>query len=157
MPNRSYCSRIIDECYSINQYEYDEYKPDEFVRICKYEVTSDHSVLDYKNKILNLTASHDTDVLSTMGGWLSFVSVMLSIAFMIATLVTYALFKELRTIPGWLVINLTLTLCFAQFFFLLGSLVNQSPVTCFVVSIVTHYAFLSSFAWMHVVAFDLYR
>ena len=151
MSNRSYCSKLINECYSKNQYEYDELKPYEFIRICKYDANNSREM------ILKIAERTSEEMLYTISGWISVVAISISIILMIATLITYALFKELRTIPGLLVFCLTLTLCFAQFFFLLGSLINQFPIVCFIVSIVTHYAFISSFAWMHIIGFDLYR
>lgn len=155
MKNRSYCSKIIDECYSSNQYEYDEYKPTEFIRVCKYEMTENHSLITYKDKILSRIDT--TNILSALAGWLSSVALIISTIFMVLTLVTYTLFKELRNIPGWLIINLTIALCLAQFFFLLGSLIKSLPLGCFIVAIITHYSFLASFFWMNVIAFDLYR
>jgi hypothetical protein len=52
---------------------------------------------------------------------------------------------------------LTIALFIAQFSFLIGSLVNQHPLVCFIVAITTHYGFLAAFSWMNVIAFDLYR
>jgi G protein-coupled receptor Mth (Methuselah protein) len=60
-------------------------------------------------------------------------------------------------IQGWNCINLTIALFIAQFSFLIGSLVNDYPLVCFTVAIMTHYGFLVAFLWMNVIAFDLYR
>ena len=156
--NRSYCSKIINQCYSTNQYETDELEPLKYIRICKYEIIENHKIVNNIDRFWNISTSTSNDsILSEVSGWLSTIAIGLSIIFMIATLLTYALFKELRNIPGWNIINLTLALLLAQFFFFLGSFIKQTPLACFVVAIITHYGFLASFCWMNVIAFDLYR
>ncbi len=160
-PDRSQCSKLINECYSKNQYEYDPLAPSKFIRICRFSAApNDTHLTDYNEKLFNITSSlssSSADILALLDGWISVIAVLISIFFLLATLVTYSLFKELRTIPGWLIFNLTLALFWAQSLFLAGSLAKQSPIACFITSILAHYAFLASFAWMHVVAFDLYR
>ncbi len=82
----------------------------------------------------------------------------MSIVFLLVTLATYALFKELRNLPAWNVINLVISLCIAQISFLTGSMVDQyDPLVCFIVALLTHYGFLTSFFWMNVISFDLWR
>lgn len=157
--NRSYCSKIINECYSTNQYEEDDLEPLKYIRICKYEINENQNIVNNLDRFWNLSARTTSSevFLSEASGWLSTIAIGLSIIFMIATLITYALFKELRNIPGWNIINLTLALLLAQMFFFMGSFIKQTPVVCFAVAIITHYGFLASFCWMNVIALDLYR
>ena len=101
---------------------------------------------------------HTAEYISTIiAGYMSSICLAVSMIFMLATLTTYALFKELRNIPGWNIINVTLALLLAQFFFFVGSFIDQYPSVCFAVAVWTHYGLLASFCWMNVIAFDLYR
>ena len=104
-----------------------------------------------------MESAPEINLSTEIAGYLSNICIVISIVFIILTLVTYALFEELRNIPGWNIINLTLALGMAQFFFLLGSFIDQFPVVCFIVAVITHYGLLASFCWMNVIAFDLYR
>ncbi len=161
MYDRSQCSKLSNECYSKNQYEYDPLAPDKFIRTCRFSKTHNTSYLiENDQKFYNSTSlikSYPRDNFDLVDGWISVTAVLISIIFLFATIVTYLLFKEMRTIPGWLILNLALTLFFAQTLFLAGSLAKQTPLACFITSIAAHYAFLASFAWMHVLAFDFYR
>lgn len=96
-------------------------------------------------------------IMAVIPGWVSVFASIVSITGLIATLVTYLLFTELRNIPGWNIINLTFALILAQVFFTCGSFFNHVALLCFIISLLTHYGYLSSFMWMNVIAFDLYR
>ena len=141
--NRTIC--YIDKCYSINEYEYDAEEEDH-IRVCKFD--------DHKN---NETYDNNLKKTSSIHGYVSFVSNLLSLTAMIFTLVTFALFNELRNIPGWNCINLTLALSLAQLSFLVGSLATTIPFLCLITALLTHYGFLAAFFNMNVIAFDLYR
>ena len=158
MKNRSYCSKLMSDCYSVDDYEYDKQQPNEYIMVCLYKQDSMNASLarqdEKRDKLLFQTA---IDLLVEIPGWLSVVSLIVSICFMIATLFTYGLFKELRNIPGWNTINLTVALCIAEGSFLAGSFSDKNALICFLVAISTHYGFLASFCWMNVIAFDLYR
>ena len=89
---------------------------------------------------------------------LSFFLTSVSSTLMVLCLITYGIFRELRNIPGWNIINLTVALTIAQISFILGSFLNNNtPTVCFINAITTHYGYLASFFWMNVIAFDLYR
>ncbi|RNA25555.1 EGF-like module-containing mucin-like hormone receptor-like, partial [Brachionus plicatilis] len=148
MPDRSFCSPALNKCYFLDEYEYDPIMPSEYIRVCK---SNDfHQEPGFS---LNLK----TDLNKTISGWISFLSIVISLIFMFLTLFTYFIFKQMRNLPGWNIINVTLALTLAQFCFLLGSFLNLFPLLCFILSILTHYGFLASFFWMNVIAFDLYR
>lgn len=151
MPDRSYCSTALNKCFFIDEYEYDPIEPNEYIRVCKSNNFHQHQAFDLAQ--LNIK----TDLNKTISGWISFLSIVISLLFMCLTLFTYFIFKQMRNLPGWNIINVTLALTIAQFCFLLGSFLNKLPLICFILSIITHYGFLASFFWMNVIAFDLYR
>ena len=94
-----------------------------------------------------------------MSGYVSMVTSVLSLFFMMLTLVTYFLFDELRNLPGWNILNLTLALLLGQFSFFIGSFsfIKHIPWLCFLIAILTHYGFLVAFFCTNVIAFDLFR
>lgn len=154
--NRSFCSLLLNECYSINQYEYDNLMPTEYIRICKYRNKQDlDKSIDFNKKLENARKSNE--ILNQIHGYLSFISIIVSLIFLVATFVTYLLFKQLRSLPTWNIINLVFALFIAQFTFLVGSLVSSNKDFCFVISIFSHYGFLAAFFWMNIIAFDLFR
>ena len=144
--NRTLCyiNKFINKCYSINEYEYDNEEEDH-IHVCKFE--------DQNGIYLN----EESKISSSIQGYVSFVSTSLSLTAMIVTLLTFALFNELRNIPGWNCINLTIALFIAQFSFLIGSLAVPVPTICLITALSTHYGFLAAFFNMNVIAFDLYR
>jgi len=139
------------KCLSINEYEEDQKSPQTHIRICLDSIITNLKNFSSNNK------SDDLDEINHITSWLSFISIIISIIFLIITLVTYMLFEKLRTLPAWIVINLTLALFVAQSSFCLGSLIYGERLACFLVSILTHYGYLAAFFWMNVSAFDLHR
>lgn len=144
--NRTVC--YMGTCYSTNEYEYDREKPEQYIRVCKFDKNKSNTSYGYIKS---------NEIISTIPGYISFVSTILSITAMIITLITYALFKELRNIPGWNCINLTISLTIAQLSFLTGSFVASIPILCLITALLTHYGLLAAFFWMNVIAFDLFR
>nr|QVK45887.1 G protein-coupled receptor [Proales similis] len=145
--NKSYCWPSYFKCYSIDEYELDLVCKNHSIRVCKEPDFSG-------NKDPGILAE---DYSMLLPGWLSFSATTVSLSAMILTLITYALFKELRNIPGWNIINLTVALTIAQGSFLAGSIFNHMPEVCFAIALLTHYGFLAAFFWMNVIAFDLFR
>jgi hypothetical protein len=152
--DRSYCFIRGRECFSIDQYEPDLDDPKTYIRICKSELNNDTVHNHLMDTILKSTTENLSDLVL---GWVSVSTSLISIAALIVTLVTYLLFNELRNIPGWNVINLTLALTIAQSAFLSGSFVSTFEEACFAISVLAHYGFMASFFWMNVIAFDFYR
>ena len=92
----------------------------------------------------------------------SYVGCSLSVAASFFLLVTYSLFKELRTLPSLLLMNLSLAFLVGDLLILLGSsLVSislvQSRAPCVVVAILLHYFFLARFCWTNMIAFEMVR
>ena len=73
-------------------------------------------------------------------------------------LVTYSLFRELRTLPGKLLMNLAAAIL-ASDVTLIGLLTLSAHIAskeyCTTVAIILHFTFLSRFSWMSVIAFHL--
>jgi hypothetical protein len=82
--------------------------------------------------------------------WIGFI---LSIIGLLILILTYVIFKELRTLPGKNLMNLSISLCLAEIFWLVGSMLDNYPTTCTVVAIVIHYSFLAFFTASSVIAF----
>ncbi|CAF0814028.1 unnamed protein product [Brachionus calyciflorus] len=151
MTDRSYCSLALKKCFLLDEYEYDPLEPESYIRVCK-----SHS--EIKDKPFSISSLNiKADVNKTISGWVSFLSTVISLIFMFFTLFTYFMFKQIRNLPGWNIINVTLALTIGQLGFLLGSFLNLIPLVCFLLGLLTHYGFLASFFWMNVIAFDLYR
>ena len=87
---------------------------------------------------------------------LTYVGLGLSILSMILVLVTYSLFKELRTLPGINLMNLTLALLLVHLLFLATGHV-EAKVACTIIAILLHYLFLVSFMWMSIIAFETWK
>ena len=85
---------------------------------------------------------------------LTYVGCSVSVLSLLILVVIYGIFKELRTLPGKNLINLSLAMIFYHIFlFGAGSRANQA--LCTMIAILLQYFLLSSFAWMSVMAFDV--
>ena len=82
--------------------------------------------------------------------WIGFI---VSITGLLVLFITYVIFKELRSLPGKNLMNLSLSLCLAEVFWLVGSTLDNYPTTCTIVAIANHYFFLAFFAASSVIAF----
>ena len=89
--------------------------------------------------------------------YLTLVGFSLSILALLAVILTYALFEELRTLPGKIIINLAVALLLTQLVFLFDMVKDVSDNFCTVIAVVLHYLFIASFCWMNAMAFDASR
>ncbi|KAJ7371538.1 hypothetical protein OS493_024878 [Desmophyllum pertusum] len=87
---------------------------------------------------------------------LTYIGLSLSIVSFVLVLVTYSLFKELRTLPGINLMNLSLAHLLVHLIFLATGYV-QAKLPCTVVAILLHYLFLVSFMWMSIIAFETWQ
>ena len=78
---------------------------------------------------------------------------ILSLVGLAALIFTYALFPELRKLPGKNLLNLAVSLFLAQLLWLLAVPETKRPLLCTVVAIIEHYLFLATFTAMSVIAF----
>ena len=86
----------------------------------------------------------------------SYVGIGLSIVCLLLVLITYSLFKELRTLPGVNLMNLCLSLLLAHSMFMAAG-ATRIRLLCRSIAVLLHYFHLSSFVWMSLIAFDTYR
>ena len=93
------------------------------------------------------------DILTYIGFTVDFVSGLLF-------LLTFFLFKELRTFFSKLMVNFICSILFGDIIFLIGgplfTFLNVSPL-CTAIGIFLHYAFLCRFSWMAVMGSELVR
>ena len=82
---------------------------------------------------------------------------MLSELFLVALIVTYLLFKELRTLPGKNLLSLAFSLALADLFWVLAGEFAESGSSCTVVAIATHYFYLVYFTACSVIAYHSSR
>jgi hypothetical protein len=118
---------------------------------------------------MNITDSSSSTVTADDSGstdaWVTFAMVLsyitdaltgLSLAGCVITIVTFILFKELRTYPIKLIIYLSFCLLFAQSFFLSAFYVYDQ-FFCIPAAMIFHYFFLANFFWSFCVAFNFYQ
>lgn len=87
---------------------------------------------------------------------ISYVGIGISIVCLLLVLITYSLFKELRTLPGVNLMNLCFSLLVAHSMFMaVGA--TRILLLCRSIAVLLHYFYLSSFVWMSIIAFDTYR
>ena len=91
---------------------------------------------------------------------LTYIGCSLSVIACVLLLVTYGLFKELRTLPSRIVMNLAVAIIIGNLLILLGGPVAAAFLTiqlCASVAILLHYFFLSQFSWMSIISFEMAR
>ncbi|XP_068755912.1 adhesion G protein-coupled receptor E5-like [Montipora capricornis] len=79
-----------------------------------------------------------------------------TMASLLLLLATYALFSELRYLPGRIIINLSLSLLLYQGVFL-SAMKTSSREQCQVIAVLLHYFVLCSFTWMNAMAYDVHK
>ena len=89
--------------------------------------------------------------------YITLIGFSLSILALLAVITTYCLFSELQTLPGKIIINLSIALLLSQLVFLFDMVKDVSTGFCFGIAIVLHYLFIASFCWMNVMAIDVSR
>ena len=90
-------------------------------------------------------------------GILVTVSNFLSIVGTILILLTYTLFRELRSLPGKIQMNLAAATLVAALIFLPSIYITEYHTLCTVLAVATHYAYLSQFLWMSILSFEIAR
>ncbi|XP_048587122.1 uncharacterized protein LOC5503909 isoform X2 [Nematostella vectensis] len=87
---------------------------------------------------------------------LTYVFTGLSLLAEVALLLLYLWLKELRNVPGKILMSLVFCLLVNQVFFLMLGL-NQISGFCVAVAVIVHYFLLAAFAWMSVMAYDVMK
>ena len=89
---------------------------------------------------------------------LTYVGCTLSVIGSAIVLLTYTLFKELRTLPGKILMNVTATILANCLFLMIGVPVAsavEKDALCEAAAISLHWLVLSQFLWMSVMRFEL--
>ncbi|XP_032227433.2 uncharacterized protein LOC5496844 [Nematostella vectensis] len=139
LPNQSIYVNVSKKTYDLQEY----FIENGTAYVCT-KVTSSREGL--KNRKGNL-------VLAT----LTLVCMVLSIVALVFFLVTYFLFRQLRTTPGVNLMNLALSILLAQVTWLAGINQTDQPITCTVVAALIQFFYLVSFMWTSIIAFDTWR
>ena len=103
-----------------------------------------------------------SQILATLLGLqeLTYIGCSLSLLGTTLILLTYSLFRELRTLPGLILMNLSSTILAIDIIFIAGNIAIQSyPVKelCSSLAIVLHFSYLSQFAWMSIFICEMVR
>ena len=91
---------------------------------------------------------------------LTYIGCSLSVIGSALVLITYGLFKELRSLPSKILMNLAFANLVTNLLILIGGPVSQAfPITqfCIAVAILLHFFSLAQFAWMSVMSFEVAR
>ncbi|XP_078361264.1 uncharacterized protein LOC144645559 [Oculina patagonica] len=85
----------------------------------------------------------------------TFIGLSVSIISFAAVLVTFALFRELRTLPGINLMNLSFAHLVTDWLYLATGYI-EAKVACTIIAILLHYFFLVSLTWMSIMAFEMW-
>ena len=82
-----------------------------------------------------------------------------SLLCLLTTFVIHLRYRPLRTLPGLMLMNLTVALFLAQSMYLLNSygLFLGEPILCQVMATAQHYCWLASFSWMACMSLDIFK
>ena len=106
--------------------------------------------------LCNTTETSDSIVLHG-AGILIIVCNFLSIVGTILILLTYILFRELRSLPGKIQMNLAAATLVAALILLPSTFTDEYHTLCTVLAVAVHYAYLSQFLWMSILSFEISR
>ena len=87
---------------------------------------------------------------------LSIIGAIFSLLGCFITLITICAFKSLQNRISPVLGNFIVSLVLAHVLFLAGGDQTQNPTACAIVAMFLHYLWLSSFAWMNILGFDLF-
>ena len=119
-------------------------------------------ILHYRDGIPLICPNNNNTFFSYPVGFLelTYVGCSLSVIGSALILITYGLFKELRSLPSKILMNLAFANLWTNLLLLIGGPLTQAfPITqlCTAVAILLHFFFLVQFAWMSVMSFDVVR
>ncbi|XP_020295645.1 G-protein coupled receptor Mth2-like isoform X7 [Pseudomyrmex gracilis] len=86
------------------------------------------------------------------------VGIIVSIPFLVATFLVYAIIPELRNLYGKTLMCYVICLIIAYIFLILANYIHMSPIRalCIITAFVIHFSFLASFFWLNVMCFDIW-
>ena len=91
---------------------------------------------------------------------LTYIGCSLSVIGTFLILLTYGLFKDLRSLPSKLLMNLAATILMSSLFILIGGPITAAFPNvdlCTSVAVILHFFFLAQFSWMSVMSFEMAR
>ena len=161
------CEPDVLTCETVTLYEDDYIEMGNYVLLLGKTNISQQNVFKLDSDAIILCASllpNTTTVQSTIApgnswedyirGLLTLIGNVFSMICLIATMVTYCMFRSLRTLPGKCIMNLTVSLFLAQFTFQLSGTLVSYQDACIVLGVLQHYAWLAAFFWMNVLSFN---
>ena len=89
---------------------------------------------------------------------LTYIGCPLSVIGCILILLTYSLFKELRTLPSRILMHLAVAILTGNLLILVGGPLGENvKIFCTPIAILDHYVFLSQFSWMSLMSTEIAR
>jgi len=97
--------------------------------------------------------------------YITFFGNIISILSLAILLLVYSILKNLRNLAGKILMSLSVSLLFAQIFFLISNYISKDELEflvfkkislCYIFALLTHYFYLAYFAWSNVMSFDLF-
>lgn len=128
----------------------------------KYLSQSNYEIYEKEgNEIISIAICADEGSfllnLSNIQYWFSEITLILSIICLILHLGVYIILKDLRNCPGMVLMSLSSCLLSGHIFLLIGPHVRHIYWMCYLCGVLMHFGYLSSFLWMNVMAYDIYR
>lgn len=99
----------------------------------------------------------ETDKFSRLMGWVSLAGLGLSCVCLLLHLIAFLIVPDLRNLSGKNLASLCLALLAAYTTFILSVFGEPGKSECFILAAAMYYFFVSSFCWMNVMAFDIWR
>ena len=87
----------------------------------------------------------------------TYIGCSLSIIGTTLILLTYSLFKDLRTLPSKIVMNLAAAILVSSTFTIVGGSASSLNGVCVSIAILLHYFFVAQFVWMSIASFEMAR
>ena len=134
----------------------------EVTLIVGYDATGRPLVCVNFNRTGMVVTSNNFTFVSYPAGFteLTYIGSSLSIIASILILITYSIFKELRTLPSKLLMNVAVAFLFGDVFLIVSGIISRNHLpaqVCTLISIMLHYFFLSRFSWMNVLGIEYVR
>ena len=106
---------------------------------------------------VNISSSSSQKTKVALEKYVHLTGLSVSMVTLLFLLILYSLVKELRTTPGKIIIGLSISILLYQTMLLASSQLTENAVTCSITAICLHFAVLSSFAWMSIMSFDVWK
>ena len=96
------------------------------------------------------------DLVSNIEGYLTIIGCVLSITCYIWVILTYALIKELRTVPGKNIVGLCFKLLISDMIILINMVPTSTSTFCTIFAVLLHFSNLSIQCWALCIAFEIW-